>query len=383
MSGLEALILKPQEAGAMAPAWQALAERAVAPNPFFAPSFLLPYLAHLDRRPAVLVAVREKGADALLAAAPFQHRRPGLLIGAATAAAGDYGPLGTPLLAPGALAGAPADALAGALALLVEAAAGHFRKKIVVFPYLRTDDAVAASLSEAAGARGWHLAFDDPQVRAGHAAGEAGRAQFESVAKGRLKELGRQFRRLSDLAETRFAGTSDPAELPQAFERFLHLEAKGWKGGRGSALSSSAQTAAFARAFVAAAAARGALRIDELIHAGQPVAMLVSIRDGARLFAWKTAYDEAFARFSPGAQLAREAMRLTLAEEPATEDGRDGDSLAIPGHPMISPLWRGAVPYATAIVATSKAGAARLAADMAARRRLKQAAKAVVKRVRG
>lgn len=375
MSGLEALILKPQEAGAMVPAWQALAERAVAPNPFFAPPFLLPYLAHLDRRPTVLVAVREKGADALLAAAPFQHRRPGLLIGAATAAVGDYGPLGTPLLAPG--------ALAGALALLVEAAAGHFGKKIAVFPYLRTDDAVAASLSEAASARGWHLAFDDPQVRAGHAAGEAGRAQFESVAKGRLKELGRQFRRLSDLAETRFASTSEPAELPQAFERFLHLEAKGWKGGRGSALSSSAETAAFARAFVAQAAARGALRIDELIHAGRPVAMLVSIRGGGRLFAWKTAYDEAFARFSPGAQLAREAMRLTLAEEPATEDGRDGDSLAIPGHPMISPLWRGEVPYATAIVATSKADAARLAADMAARRRLKQAAKAVVRRVRG
>ncbi len=377
MDDLEAIVFSPAEAAQHIDAWQALNAQALSPNPFFGPDFLLPYLANMEKGGAAICAVRRRSGGAFMALAPFIRRRPGLILPAAVALATDYGPLGTPLVAPDASKDAPGEALA----LLVEAMLRHSRKGLAVFPYLRTDDAAAVGLCEAAKARGWHIAFDDPQIRAGHASGQAGKAQFKAVAKGRLKELGRQFRRLSDLAETRFSSTSDPAELSEAFDRFLRLEAKGWKGGRGSALSSSAASAAFARAFAHSASARGALRIDELVHAGEPIAMLVLIREGNRLFAWKTAYDEAFARFSPGSQLAREAMRLTLAEE----GEKDGNSLAIPGHPMISPLWRGEVPYATAVIATSKAGAAqatRLTADMAAKRRLKQAAKALVARIR-
>lgn len=373
MGDLEAIVFSPAEAAQHRNAWQALNAGALSPNPFFGPDFLLPYLAWMERREAKICAVRRKSDGAFAALAPFVNRRAGLVLPAALALATDYGPLGTPLLQPG----EPAEAFD----LLLDAAKKISPSGVIAFPYLRTDDAVAAALAETAEAKGWHLAFDNPQIRAGHGCGEAGKRQFGNVTKGRLKELRRQLRRLCDLAETKFSSTSDPAELPAAFERFLRLEAKSWKGNRGSALSSNSQSALFAHAFIEAASARKALRIDELTHAGEPVAMLVLLREGNRLFAWKTAYDEAFARFSPGSQLAREAMRLTLAEK----GERDGDSLAIPGHPMISPLWRGEVPYATAVIAPAPQAAARaamLAADMATKRRLKQAAKATLARLK-
>ncbi len=56
---------------------------------------------------------------------------------------------------------------------------------------------------------------------------------------------------------------------------------------------------------------------------------------------------------------------------------KDGDSLAIPGHPMISPLWRGEVPYATAVIAKGRLATsciAALEADLAAERWLRQVA---------
>ena len=88
----------------------------------------------------------------------------------------------------------------------------------------------------------------------------------------------------------------------------MALEAAGWKGKGGSALSSSPATAEFAREAVAHAASNaGAVRIDSIDVDGEPIAMLVSFIAGETAFTWKIAYDEAYARFSPGAQLMLEA----------------------------------------------------------------------------
>jgi Acetyltransferase (GNAT) domain len=62
----------------------------------------------------------------------------------------------------------------------------------------------------------------------------------------------------------------------------------------------------------------------------------VTLVSGASAWCWKIAYDERFARFSPGVQLLLEATR-ELLDEPAREHA---DSCATANHPMIDHVWR-------------------------------------------
>ena len=116
---------------------------------------------------------------------------------------------------------------------------------------------------------------------------------------------------------------------------FLELEERGWKGEAGSALQSDDATRAIFHHALAGAAARGRLERLALRLDGRPIAMLASFMTGTHAFSFKTAYDEDYARFSPGVLLQRENLDLL---------DRDGftwaDSCASPDHPMIDHVWR-------------------------------------------
>ncbi len=370
MTGLEVITVDPKADSLQ---WQRLADRALEPNPFFAPAFLRAYLTHMERRPVAIAAVRDRGNDHLLALAPFGRRRIGLVWPATVAWATAYGPLGTPLVAP--------EATAATLDLLFRYVVGP--AGLVLLPYLRTDGPVHDLIQDLHDTNGWRLAMARPQMRAGHVAAPTGQEQYDRIGGSRRKEIERQLRRLAELGTVAFAslGDVDATEIAGAFEDFLHLEARGWKGSKGSALAADPRRAAFARAFIATAAARGQVRIDRLTLDGRPIAMLVLLRDGHRILSWKIAFDEEFGRFSPGAQITRYAMRRNLADPEFT----DADSLAVPDHPMITPLWRGKVPYATALlgrgaIASLSIGAARL--DLSAEHRLRRGVKAALRRGR-
>lgn len=370
---MTATVFTAGEAGPHLGAWHALADQALEPNPFFGPEFLLPYLRHMEREDVVIAAIRDAADDTFLALAPFARRREGLLARRVTMLAGEYGPLGAPLLAP--------DADPQVLDALLEAAVGHFGGRLVALPYLRTDGPVFDLLQDVCAQTGWRLARDNDSLRAGHATGATGHEQYRLLGTRRRKELDRQFRRLGDAGATALASVTDSAGIAEAFERFLELEAAGWKGRRGTALASEPSRAAFARAFVQGMAQAGKARIDMLTQDGVAVAMLVMLRDRDRVFSWKIAFDEARARLSPGAQVTRYAMRRNLEEAGLAE----ADSLAIPDHPMITPLWRGKVPYARLVVVRGPLAGPALAfarADLAARRGLHRIAKAVLRRLR-
>ena len=371
---MNALVFRAAEAEAHLAHWRALAETAVEPNPFFGPDFLLPYLTHMEAGDVRILAVRDAAHGSFLALAPFLRRRAGLAVPVVSACAGDYGPLGTPLLAP--------SADSTVLSLLLDKAAREFGTRTFLVPYLRTDGPVSELFDDRAAETGWNVTPTARAVRAGHAAGPTGEEQFRLIGTRRRKELDRQLRRLEEAnIPARFDSLSEPAAVEAAFEQFLALEAAGWKGRRGTALASSPQRATFARAFIASLAARGQVRIDTLGAGEAPAAMLVTVRDRDRVFSWKIAYDEQLARFSPGAQVARQAMRRNLDEA-----GFSGaDSLAIPDHPMIAPLWRGSVPFATLVVSKGPRGVLRGALarlDIAADRRLRKLARTVLARLR-
>jgi CelD/BcsL family acetyltransferase involved in cellulose biosynthesis len=345
------------------PDWAALANRSVSDNPFFHPDFAVPAMAHLDR--AVAIATVRSRDGRLTAAAPFTTARLGRIAPAARLWSHKYAPLGTPLIADGDVAGAVATLIGG----LAPAGSGGS----LVVPDVPLDDRVATALIAAARnrdrpvdvvGRHWRVVLDRPEGSALdlHAA----------LPTRRRKEVQRQLRRLADLGAVTIETATPPT--PSALEAFLALESAGWKGRAGTALASSRVTAAFVRSAVASRAASGAARIDMLALDGRPVAMLVSFIAGATAFTWKIAYDETFARFSPGAQLMLEAAKRIFAETSVSRI----DSCADAGHPMIDRLWPGRMAVGTLVVGPPggglvyRAGVAAAKAEAMARASLKR-----------
>jgi hypothetical protein len=92
----------------------------------------------------------------------------------------------------------------------------------------------------------------------------------------------------------------DRAADHSAVERFLALEASGWKGRGHTAMLTVPGEADFFRAICADFTAGDRLRLLSLEAGDTVVAMRCDVAAGDGLFSLKTSYDERFARFSPG-----------------------------------------------------------------------------------
>ena len=112
------------------------------------------------------------------------------------------------------------------------------------------------------------------------------------------------------------------------------------------------------------------------------VAAGIVLQSGGRAWYWKTAYDPALARFSPGVQLALELTRLQLDAR-----GVDlTDSCAIENHPMIDHLWPERRTFADIFVgidASRTAGATVFARREAIRRTLRRKVKSLILKLAG
>jgi hypothetical protein len=93
-----------------------------------------------------------------------------------------------------------------------------------------------------------------------------------------------------------------------AVERFLAMEASGWKGQAGTAMACIPGRAQFFREMCAGFAADNRLRMLCYEAGGVTLAMKCDIAAGDGLFCVKKTYDENFARFSPGVLLEIEGL---------------------------------------------------------------------------
>jgi CelD/BcsL family acetyltransferase involved in cellulose biosynthesis len=85
---------------------------------------------------------------------------------------------------------------------------------------------------------------------------------------------------------------------------------------------------------------------------GRPLARQVNLRSGEGSFAWKSAYDERYARFSPGVLNQLENMRHFQSV-----DGLEWmDSFTGPDNPMVDALWKDRVVIRTVAVGTGARG---------------------------
>ncbi|TWI81816.1 acetyltransferase (GNAT) family protein [Roseibium hamelinense] len=368
-SGLTPLIIDPKDPGEHYAPWQELSKAAIDPNPFFGPEFLIPFLENMETPKVHLCVLKEAETGRWMMAAPVVRRRPGLAIPVTSLYATEYGPLGVPLM--------QSDAGPQTTDAFLQLAAEQGGMPVVAMPYMPVEGTSARILSQS---DHWHLATSTPAERAAHDAGLLGEAQFASAFSGkRRKELPRLMRRLAEQGEVKLASVSGPQAVEQ-FEAFLELEEKGWKGKSGTALKSRPQTLTFARAMIATRATRDGVRIDTLQVGGEAIALLVILREGTKAFSWKIAYNEDFGKYSPGAQLALYALERNL-NDPDLTDG--ADSLAVPGHTMIEPLWNGRIRTATMLFARSLPGRllqAGAKADIVTEQRLRRYARKYLKR---
>lgn len=359
-------VVSPEELSLREDAWRDLARRAEEPNPFAEREFLLPALRLAGKGLEIWLVWRDDSRGALIAI--LVPRGPRLGLGMARIWRSEQAGLAAMMFD----AAGREDALEAVMARV------RARRGVagLVIPGVEPGGPLARALRATAARSGSRLEMSNARRRA---ALYLGGANFEdSLDKRRRKEWARQGRRLAERGrlESRLAGGSD------GIERFLALEAKGWKGARGTALGVDAARLAFARAMLAAFAERGRLQIHELALDGKSIAAGLTLRAGSRAFYWKTAYDESYAENSPGVLLT-----LELSRRLARETGLAlVDSCALQDHPMIDRIWPGRIELVDFALAAGASRGWRLSACVALERAwaaARERAKRIVNRLRG
>lgn len=320
----------PPLAGAPVSAWRALAERAIEANGYYQPDWELAVDASARGRTGAALLSATGNAGQLIGLLPVvPMRRIYRIPLPALVGAEPYGTLCTPLLDRDAAAEAVGKMLrqardTGAHALILRTMSLEGPAMAAIRAVLARDGLQPRVLS----------AYQRAELDATRDADELLR---DALGPKKMKEMRRQRHRLSDHGTVRFDVARTPREVATALETFLALEAGGWKGARGTALSQHAGDAAFVRRATATMAEAGRCEIVTLYAGGTPIAGGIVVRHQDRAFFFKIGVDERFAKHSPGTQLTLELTRH-LCADPAINSA---DSTAAPGHPMIDPIWRG------------------------------------------
>jgi CelD/BcsL family acetyltransferase involved in cellulose biosynthesis len=160
-------------------------------------------------------------------------------------------------------------------------------------------------------------------------------AYYEAnVRKKKRKEHKRLASRLAELGTVATRRLRAADDLDGWCEAFLALERSGWKGSAGSALGSTDATGRFFRECIAGARDAGRLEMLRLDLDDRPIAMLVNFVAPPGAFSFKIAFDEDYARYSPGVLIEIENLHILANAEVCWMD-----SCAVENHPMINSLW--------------------------------------------
>ncbi len=126
------------------------------------------------------------------------------------------------------------------------------------------------------------------------------------------QQLDRRKRRLAEAGDLEYSVSRSYS--PDLVDRFLDVETQGWKGRKGTAVAADASVVDMHHRFARSVGDRGWLRGYEFRLDGRTIAMCLNIRCGDDMYHWKTAYDEAFGRFSPGNILFKMFVADCLAQ---------------------------------------------------------------------
>ena len=309
--------------------WDELALDASEPNPFAERWYLAAALIAMDSDGIRIAVVRS---DMLVGIIPlkWQNRYAGLPVKHVQNWLNHNAFLGTPLVRKG----AETAFWAALLEKLDQDAGGAM---FLHLTSMAAQGSVATALTTLCRKEHRRHALVQHEERALLEKGLSPDAYLEAHVRGKKrKELRRQHKRLAEEGILSFERSEGSEALDMWIDEFLGLEKAGWKGANGSALASAPETAALFRQCLAGAAAAGKLERLTLKLDGRAIAMLANFLSAPGAFSFKTAFDESYARFSPGVLIQIENLALLERR------GIDWcDSCAAQDHPMIDSLWAG------------------------------------------
>ncbi len=290
---------------ALAPVWDRLVAAVPRPLPHFSHAWVAAWFAHRLARDEGWTLLAAKEGDRFTAVLPLArgpHPRLGRAATVFRVPFDDHCWAGDALVDP-----ASPNALASLLAELKRSRPHPFS---VTFPLVREGSPTLAALRSL-----------DGFAVVEHDAGLGSFARIEGGMERFRASLPDQFRRNLRKANNRFAkepGASVrfvPAanSSPEDLDRFLAIEASGWKGRAGTAITADPHLLAFYKDLVPRLAAAGWLEWHVLTIGGETAAVHFAARLGRSLTLLKIAYDERFSRLSPGNLLFERTVERAFA----------------------------------------------------------------------
>lgn len=312
------------------PAWEDLVLHAIEPNPLYEPWMLLPALEAQDSED--FVCVLTWSGDALTGLFPLRQERryKGLPIGVLRS----WWHKSWMLCAPLVRAGAAHESV---MALLEWVARDGCGVSALEFAYLPSDGAFCDVLADVMCKRPATTIVTSAFTRAILRREHCAEAYLESaMSKGLRKELRRRERRLQERGKMTAVSMQPGTDPRQWIADFLSLEAAGWKGRQGSALASAKANRAFAEQMLSEAARRGRLQIVGIDFEGKPISRCCNLLAGTASYAYRIAYDEAFAFCSPGLMAEVESIR----DFHRLSEVQWMDSMTDPENALLNRLWK-------------------------------------------
>jgi CelD/BcsL family acetyltransferase involved in cellulose biosynthesis len=333
-------------------AWSELEARALEPNAYLSPHFILPALRYLDpgeRVLAFLIESMDASTDAaagrllgvsIFRVVPATRRFP---LPHLIAYRSRHSFL-SGILLDGEQAGGALDAL------LDELRAQRWRWHGLEFEGVWGDGATHELLRAAAARRGMGHQEWNPHIRAVLLPRGQREALTANMA-AESKDLKRRRRRLDEQGHVSWSLHRRGGIPDKSIEAFLDLEQRGWKGETKTALRSTYADEAFFREAVSRFATQGRMLVTELTLDNRVIASTTNFVSGRAGFAFKIGWLPELAKVSPGVLNEMEMLRR-LYEDDGLADLDFWDSGASQGS-FIDKLWPGRRPLVSMTLAST------------------------------
>lgn len=375
------IVALPEVSGEDFDKWKALADRAIEPNVYLDPRFLVPAgRLRPDAADIRVVMVERDGelhAVHQFSLGKLEDRWPARVVTTSGAFMSIHADRHHPLVA-------PSDPV-GALTALLDALRAARLPGLVLIKYLPADGPLADAMAEALASR---RMTSSERVRRSSAyaavgsrpAPSEGVVEVPHLGSGTRKDFRRRGRAIERDAGGEFA-VRDRAETPGLVEDFLEFQASGWKGDPekgGGAFKLDPVHERWYRAVMSHFLADGHVVAPELVAGDERVFLAIDLVSGGAAFGFIDAYSERFARHSPGALGRIAEWRYILSHTDATHY----DPAFDPYYSASTRLYPDRRDHVDLLIATDRRGRAVLRALPLARR-AREVVRRIVGRVRG